>query len=167
MRSGIVLLVAIVLSGVVVALAERSTPVTAGMAIPAYRAPVLTDRAPLPLSHQIDPCTLLTDADFPTMHLTIVGRDAETGIRDCQWSGSADVDVTVWDDLGINANHNLGGTAVNHSIGSHEGIEWRGAVGGCVISLAITGTSSVDIAARKCALADTLAIIIEPRLPKG
>jgi hypothetical protein len=125
-----------------------------------------------PVSAAINPCTLLTADDIQGLGITPRGPDTLGGSRGCSWTknGQYVVGFSVLDHLGIDQANSGGNPITNHPVGSHDGRQFEGALGGCAVALAITETSSVDVVVggdqtQECQLADQFAQLIEPKLP--
>jgi hypothetical protein len=127
------------------------------------------------LSDAVDPCALLTSRDVQQLGLVPTGRDTAAGGRDCHWkkSGQYVVGIEIWDNRSLSDLSTINRVVTNYPVGSHEGRQVLSHDGGCGVYLALTATSMVVasgagvMSADECPLADQLAKLIEPRLPKG
>jgi hypothetical protein len=124
----------------------------------------------------LDPCELLTAGELTQLGLPPGKADTVAGYPVCEWNpqGPAIVDLTLRPNKGLDDLNTAGRTATDVSIGSHAGRRLEGPTAGrCGFDLAITERSSVTVGAlhdqtpAACALAERVANVIEPKLPRG
>lgn len=134
----------------------------------------------------LNPCVLLRPAELTELAPTYKdGKEPSYGERGrtCQWvpelpNASAVLPVVaiyVWDEQGLGEVNEIQGGGIRH--GSLNGREVAQAPGpdGCLIALAVSETSRVDVVVSsmdvsrqdRCAPAEKVAEIVEPKLPEG
>jgi hypothetical protein len=129
-----------------------------------------------------DPCTLLDPAIVSRNGLEKGVPDTGLAVRSCLWSTPAVADLQYKISIGIYDNNGLGD--FNHvsfdisayAVGRHQG-QLLKTIGDdeCTVSIAVTKTSRVDITgntsknqtATSCAIMETTARAVEPKLPLG
>jgi uncharacterized protein DUF3558 len=160
-------------------LAGCSAPVTPA---PAGPPPVQTTTAPT-LATVVagpDPCSLLSTVDRSTAGLSTPGEGRTIGRdRACEWTepGTFGLTVTVADSTPLSGLRTPEGTAQRSTVGRHRAIRVSDAAaddGTCAVLLAAGENASVQVdvtnsafhdTALACRRADTVAQLIEPRLP--
>jgi hypothetical protein len=123
----------------------------------------------------LEPCDLLTAEELTALGLPSEPfEEGELGpARRCQWqaSGGNGLDVAVMDDLGIDEVQSEN-TPRPLTIGSHDAAEYDGVLGTCVVAMAVTDSSRVDVLGtaggdmnKACDVANQAAKLVEPKLP--
>jgi hypothetical protein len=121
----------------------------------------------------LKPCDLLTPDEQATFHLGAGAEDEIGPARACQWQASGEHTITIGviDDLGLDDVQSSGATQPM-KVGSHDAVQYAGALGTCAIAIAVTGTSRVDVSGvaggdmtKACAVAKQAAQVVEPKLP--
>lgn len=138
-----------------------------------------------PLS-SVNACDLLTDRDTGPFKTQGQGHEDTSGssgaASDCQWVGRSANDsstafgVLVRPTQGIDDINTSGGKLTRGDVNSRPAAQFASNIGAkCLIALAVTPTSRVDISyvigagtdsVEACQTADQIAGIVEPRLPK-
>lgn len=121
----------------------------------------------------LQPCDLLSSSDQKTFDLGAGVEDEIGPARACQWqaSGQHTITIGVIDDLGLDDVQSSGATQPM-KVGSHDAVQYAGALGTCAIAIAVTDTSRVDVSGvaggdmtKACAVAKQAAQVVEPKLP--
>lgn len=131
----------------------------------------------------LDPCSMIPASTASSLHLTKQGRHDLTSpvAWGCDWQATAAAVGTanIWslrfsiypDDSATDVN-TKGQTMTNISTNGRPGVQLDNGYGSCTVTMAITDTSSAEVIAssddsRACGLANNIAQIVEPELPKG
>lgn len=128
----------------------------------------------------LDPCTLITNQEATTVHLTLNGpHKAVIGTgRACRWTAtSADVgirngyviDIEIQPARGLN-DYNTAGFQLQSMTYKNHKAEQFASQGACDETIIITGSSTVIVTAvaeftNPCTLANDFATLIDPKLP--
>lgn len=129
----------------------------------------------------LDPCTLISDQDASSLHITKTGpRKSPNGHgKACGWAANGNVvgaanayTVGIYTDLvmGLKNLNNNGFQVQPVTLPSHQG-QQAYQDGGCDVSIGITDSSLAQVvvigvnSSQLCALANEYAKLIEPRLP--
>lgn len=175
--------VAAVLVSLVSCTGEKSgTPIAADTTAagassdPTSRQRTATSTSGNPDLAALDPCSLLTAGEVAQLHLPPGKPETTAGNAVCEWNqqGSGIVDVTVRPNKGIDDLNTSGRTVTDVNIGAHKGRRLEGPEPGlCDVDIAVSEKSSVTVGAvhdqtpPACALAEQVANLIEPKLPRG
>ena len=127
---------------------------------------------------ELNPCTLLTEAEQGGLRLPSGEPGSLAGESRCRWNrggGNGIVDVTLHVDKGIDQLNPAGASKVQDvDVGAHRGRRLEYAHGNCQFDIAVTDGSSVTVSAliveqltQACTLAEQAALVIEPKLPRG
>lgn len=124
----------------------------------------------------VDPCQLLAEPERAQLGLPPGAKSTTLKNPTCEWDpiGSGIVDLTLWTTRGL-ADLNTSNRKVTElTIGGHRGRRLEhNEPGICDIDIAVAAKSSVtvgavhDQTAQACALAEQVARVIEPKLPRG
>jgi Protein of unknown function (DUF3558) len=141
------------------------------------KAPSLTTTAPSgPSLTGVDPCQLLAEPERTQLGLPAGTRSTTLGNPTCEWNprGGAIVDLTLWTTRGLAELNTSNSKITELMIGSHQGRRLEhNEPGICDVDIAVAAKSSVtvgalhDQTAQACALAEQVARLIEPNLPRG
>jgi predicted small lipoprotein YifL len=130
----------------------------------------------------LDPCSLLGAAELGELGTFSEGVPNELGgARGCDFAkqsksaseDSVGVTVAVRDAQGVAEVIDLGNGKQTGTVGEGRDAVRTSANGTCLIALAVTETSRVDVGAvttsdeKACEIADAVAAIVEPKLPEG
>ena len=164
----------------------------AGNAIPSAGAPstgqTSSTSAAVPTSGgaansaSIEPCSLLSATDL-TAYGTFTGPDKKElgGARVCmfqrQLASASDkelgVSIGVRDKQGISSVNDVGGGKDTAKLNGRDVVRAPSVNSGCTVALAVGATSRVDVlitagsTPEACTVAEKLAGVVEPKLPKG
>ncbi|GAA4546898.1 DUF3558 domain-containing protein [Amycolatopsis samaneae] len=144
--------------------------------------PPATSAAPSgpPSLADLDPCALLSPADRSTAGVTVVGKPKTIGAaKACDWTVPATFGVTVTVDPknGVADLEVARATGTKTVVGSHQALrvaDRKAGDGTCAVLLGIGagGSVQIDVAnttfsdtAQACRRADTVAGLVEPKLP--
>jgi hypothetical protein len=133
-----------------------------------------------PATAGIDPCSLISVNDL-SRYGTFTGPDAAEmgGARVCMYqrklASASDIElgvsINVRDKQGLSLDNELGGGAKSGKVGGRDSVEARGE-SACVLELAVGDRARVDLSITgdtvdvSCAVAQRLATIVEPKLPR-
>jgi hypothetical protein len=119
------------------------------------------------------PCDLLSSSEQATFSLG-AGVEEEIGpARACQWqaSGQHTITIGVIDDLGLDDVQSTGAKQPM-KVGSHDAVQYDGALGTCAIAIGVTDKSRVDVSGvangdvpKACGVAKQAAELVEAKLP--
>jgi hypothetical protein len=130
----------------------------------------------------LDPCSLLTIKDIsqygtfrgPTVH-DLGGAHSCTYLRNLASASDfgLTVSINMRDKQGVSTMNKLDGDRIAGKINGRDSVEAKAPKqGGCVVALAAGDTARVDVSVtsndpgKACEVAEGLAAIIEPRMPK-
>jgi hypothetical protein len=130
----------------------------------------------------IDPCSLLSASDL-TQYGTFSGPDKKNlgGARVCAFlrtlASASDkglgVSINVRDTQGISTVNDVGGAKETGTVNGRKAIKVSLSQSACVLALAVGDNARVDVsitadsAQEACTVADKVADVVEPKLPKG
>ncbi|MCT2585923.1 DUF3558 domain-containing protein [Actinophytocola gossypii] len=123
----------------------------------------------------LEPCELFTEQDLAALGLPSEPKEEEElgPARSCYWqtSGSHLVGVGIIDELGIDQVQSET-PPEPLTVGSHDAVQYTGALDVCAVSIAVTDSSRVDVSsvaggdmAKACDHAKQAAELVEPKLP--
>lgn len=129
----------------------------------------------------IDPCALLVQNELDRLGLSKENSETRLGARRCIWGrGSQNghdgyvISAGIRDHQGLKDINKDGYTVTDDPIGRHSAqqAEEVGDGSGCFVAVGVTDSTRVDITAstdagKACALANTVAKVVEPLLPGG
>lgn len=134
----------------------------------------------------LNPCDLLRPAELTELAPTY--KDGEEpsygkGGRTCQWVPELPnastvlpvVAVYIWDEQGLDDVKEIEGGGIRHGTLNGRDVAQAPGPDGCLIALAVSETSRVDVVVSsvdvakqdRCAPAEKVAEIVEPKLPEG
>jgi hypothetical protein len=129
-----------------------------------------------------NPCTLLDPAIASQNQLTHGAPETGPAIRFCRWSTPISTDpqyeisIGIYDQYGLDALNPKAFNITDYPVGGHQG-RLSKQVGGsvCIVSIAVTKTSRVDVSANVsngqielgCSIAEPTAKAVEQKLPVG
>ncbi|OXM71852.1 MULTISPECIES: DUF3558 family protein [Amycolatopsis] len=174
--------------GAVLVLAAGALLAACGQPVPPPpAAPVLSSSAPAPSAPPspaglaaLKPCELLSATDRSTAGLTSLGEEKTIGTaRACDWTepGTFGVTVTLAEDAPLASLEIDKGTGKRVTVGAHRGFrvsDRRAGDGTCAVLLGVGQEASVQVDVTNtgfadtplaCERADTVARLIEPKLP--
>ncbi|MEU0469520.1 DUF3558 family protein [Amycolatopsis sp. NPDC006131] len=173
--------VVVVLAGAGLLLAACGQPASQPAAPPPTSAPSSSSVPPSPPGLAgLKPCELLTATDRSTAGLTSLGTEKTIGAdRACDWTepGTFGVTVTLAENAPLNSLEIDKGTGKRVTVGAHKGFrvsDRRAGDGTCAVLLGVGQEASVQVDVTNtgfedtplaCERADTVARLIEPKLP--
>lgn len=129
---------------------------------------------PGPLKN-VEPCTLLSPEEVADLHAGAPKSEVIGYARTCRFTGGKGFIVSygIFDEAGLDAIKAKGPITPVPTVGTHRAVQSVGGIDTCAISIEVTKTSRVDVHGtddngdeqRACALAMTLAKLVEPKLP--
>jgi Protein of unknown function (DUF3558) len=126
-----------------------------------------------PGTRDLQPCDLLTSDEQAKFNLASGVEDEIGPARACMWQASGEHTITVGviDDLGLDDVQSTGATEPM-KVGTHDAVQYAGALGTCAIAIEVTDTSRVDVSGvangdmtKACGVAKQAADLVEPKLP--
>lgn len=153
------------------------TTINGSSTSPETSAPTSTPTDTGPDLVELAPCELLTADERAQLELPEGKPDTLGGSPFCQWNkgaGNGTVGVALNLDAGLDDLNTTDRTVTELPIGDHQGRRLEHNVPGfCDVDIAITDSSSVtvgavhDQTAPACELAEQVARLVEPKLPRG
>jgi Protein of unknown function (DUF3558) len=129
-----------------------------------------------PSLNSMDPCTLLSGADQQALSFSAPGTRKDLGgAQSCRWTSASSVlhaDIRSKQGLADLVND---GPTTESVVGTHQSRQMRDSTGGCLVAIAVSSSSRVDVGAvdthrnqdAACMLVAQAAKLIEPKLPKS
>ncbi|MFD1046859.1 DUF3558 family protein [Kibdelosporangium lantanae] len=129
---------------------------------------------PGPLKN-VEPCTLLSPKEVADLHAGAPRSELVGYVRTCRFTEGKGFVISygILDEAGLDAISANGPITPVPTVGTHRAVQSVGGLDTCAISIEVTKTSRVDVhgtdddgdGQRACALAMTLARLVEPKLP--
>ena len=174
MRRPAAIAVATVTVALLMSVAMCSRGVESTMASPSRAEPSITDK--VRRLERLDPCRLLTSAEVGQFGAATGEATVLADTPACQWifPDGRVVDVGLDDRNGVGALVVGAGKLTMTVVGQHDArqVAENAGPGVCVVSLAVTPSSRVDVVAvvvmdtaAACGIANQVAKFVEPRLP--
>jgi len=129
------------------------------------------------------PCNLLSDANTSALHLIKKGPvNISSKARSCDWGTDTNAvsdphsiysfSVNILDHEGVSDLNTNGHQVSTVDINGRQSEQLYDGYGSCSVSMPVTSTSSVDIdlaadESNACTLANGIAKLVEPNVPKG
>jgi hypothetical protein len=134
-----------------------------------------TNAVPTSPLKDVEPCSLLTQAEITDLHAGTPKSEHIGNARSCRFTEGNDfiISIAIFDEAGLDDVVAHGSITPVPTVGRHKSVRSIGGVDTCAISIEVTKTSRVDTQGtddngneqRACGLAMDLAKVIEPKLP--
>lgn len=120
----------------------------------------------------LDPCSLLTKDDLTQLGVKLRGPDNSAKSRGCAWQKGPTYEVGIYLNSSQGINELGAGGSNKVSLQSHDAIQLMGNGFSCLVDIAISDTTSVNVSvassggqSQECQIATQYATLIEPKLP--